>query len=77
MKKEIINIIRVIGINFKEIVIDIKLGDVIYNSIELVEMDTIILHSFYKDIDIETNWKDLSSTHKGKVLKALKPYIYN
>ena len=77
MKKEIINIIKIIGINFREIVIDIKLGDITYNSIELIEIDTIILHSFSKDEDIKTDWKNLNNTHKNKVLSALKPYLYN
>ena len=72
-----INIIKIIGINFREIVIDIKLGDITYNSIELIEIDTIILHSFSKDEDIKTDWKNLNNTHKNKVLSALKPYLYN
>ena len=35
MKKEIINIIKLVGINFKEIIVDIQIGDVIYHSVQL------------------------------------------
>ena len=77
MKKEIINIIKILGIDFKELVIDMAIGDIVYNSIEIIDPDTVILHYFYDDLDIETIWEDISDSDKKKVLKILKPLLYN
>ena len=77
MKKELIKIIKIIGINYKEIIMDIKIGDIIYNTIEYVEPDTIILHSFYEKVDIETNWSELNTIQRKEILKYLKPFLYN
>lgn len=77
MKKEIINIIKLVGINFKEIIVDIQIGDVIYHSVQLLDEKSIILHSFQEKSNIECNWNNLTIAQKKKVLKTLKPFLYN
>jgi hypothetical protein len=77
MKKEIIDIIRILGIGMSEIIIDMKIGDTIFNSIEYVEPDILILHTFDDEFDIETNWDSITNYQKKMVLKIIRPYLYN
>ena len=77
MKKELIRIIKLCGIDLRELVIDIVLESYIFNTIELLEDDSIILHTFHGELDIETNWIDLSAKQHKEIVKILKPYIYN
>ena len=77
MKKELIRIIKLCGIDLRELVIDIVLDSYIFNTIELLEDDSIILHTFQGELDIETNWIDLSIKQQKEIIKILKPYVYN
>ena len=77
MKKELIRIIKLCGIDLRELVIDIELDSYIFNTIELLEDDSIILHTFQGELDIETNWIDLSIKQQKEIIKILKPYVYN
>ena len=77
MKKELINIIKIIGINLNEIVIDIKIGNITFNSIEFVEPDNIILHTFFEDLDIETNWENTIISQRKKIMEVIRPFLYN
>ena len=78
MKKEIIKIIKIVGINFNEIFIEINTGNgVVYNSIEYREPNDIILHIFTENMDIESNWDDLTMAQRKEVLKVVRPLLYN
>ena len=78
MKKELIKIIKIVGINFNEIFIEINIGNgVTYNSIEYIEPNGIRLHIITDDMDIETHWEDLSIPQRREVLKVVRPLLYN
>jgi len=77
MKKEIISIIKIAGVGIKELVMDITIGESIYNSIELVGIDSVILHYFIKEVDIEINWDDIPEENQKKIIETLRPYVYN
>ena len=78
MKKEIVKIIKIVGINFNEIFIEINTGNgVVYNSIEYREPNDIILHIFADDMDIESKWEDLTMSQRREVLKVIRPLLYN
>jgi hypothetical protein len=78
MKKELIKIIKIVGIHFNEIFIEINTGNgVVYNSIEYRNSSDIILHIITEDMDIESNWNDLTMAQKKEVFKVIKPLLYN
>ena len=78
MKKELIKIIKIVGINFNEIFIEINIGNgVVYNSIEYIEPNDIRLHIIIEDIDLETYWEDLTIAQKREVMKVVRPLLYN
>ena len=77
MKKEIINIIRIVGLSLSELFIDMEIGSKIFHSIEYVEPDMLILHTFVDDLDIETSWENTTNYQKKMILKIIKPYLYN
>ena len=78
MKKELIKIIKVVGIYFNEIFTKIDTGNgVIYDSIEYRTPNDIILHIFTEDMDIESNWDDLTMSQKKRVFRIIRPMLYN
>jgi hypothetical protein len=78
MKEEIINIIKILGIGVKEIILDIDLGFFYVNSIEFIEPDEIILHSFEDDdTDVELNFDDLEEKHQKHLWLILSVLLYN
>ena len=78
MKEEIINIIKILGIGVKELILDIDLGFFYVNSIELIEPDEIILHSFEDDeTDVELNFDDLEEKHQKHLWLILSVLLYN
>jgi hypothetical protein len=78
MKKEVIDIIKYVGLNLNEIFIDIKLSeDVTFNSIEYRYPDEVILHVFIEDMDIEVQWDDILPSKQKKILKKIRPLLLN
>lgn len=79
MKKELIKIIKISGIDVRELVLDIKIDGYIFNSIELIDDDDerIILHIFQGELDIETDWDDIPSKQQLEIINFLKPFVYN
>ena len=78
MKEEIINIIKILGIGVKELILDIDLGFFYVNSIEFIEPDEIILHSFEDDdTDVELNFDDLEEKHQKHLWLILSVLLYN
>ena len=76
MKKEVINIIKIVGLNLNEVFVELNTGTTVFNSIEL-RGDDVILHIFYEDMDIESNWDDLTMKQRKNILSTLKPLLYN
>jgi len=78
MKEEIINVIKILGIGVKELILDIDLGFFYVNSIEFIEPDEIILHSFEDDdTDVELNFDDLEEKHQKHLWLILSVLLYN
>jgi hypothetical protein len=82
MKKDIINIIKILGIDCLEIVIDITLETIIVNSIEyLKDEDIILLHIFTiengEEIDSEIDFDGLSDADQHTIYLGLTQFIYN
>jgi hypothetical protein len=78
MKKEIINIIKILGIGLNEIILDIDLGFFLVNSIEFREPNEIILHNFTDDgEDCEISYDDIEPKYKKHLWKLLSILLYN
>lgn len=78
MKDELINIIRILGVGSNEILLDIDLDIMIINSIEFVEPNDIILHSFDDEgYDYELNYDDLDDIYQKHIWRVLSLLIYN
>lgn len=77
MKKKVKELIRILGIGLNELVIEIKIGDVVFGSIEYIEeSEQIILHKFEDELDYEFDFEDLDEEQQILVYKHLS-IIYN
>jgi len=67
-KIEIISIIVQLGIDETELIFDIKLKKIIFNSIEWVKKSNqVILHKFIDDNDYEYNFDELPKEIKNEI----------
>ena len=78
MKEKVRDLIRILGIGLYELVIDINVGDITFNSIEWVEDEEIILlHIFGEDdMDYFIDFEELSTENQIIIYKSLS-IIYN
>ena len=76
MKKKVKDLIKNLGIGLNELVIDINLDEVTFNSIECEENNKIILHKFEDDLDYEFDFEELTDDQQMMVYKILS-VIYN
>ena len=53
MRDDLIRIIRILGVNYNEIFIDIDVDGFTINSLEIRDESAIVLHSFVNDMDLE------------------------
>ena len=68
IKSEIISIIVQLGIDETELIFDIKLKKIIFNSIEWVKKSNqVILHKFIDDNDYEYNFDELPKEIKNEI----------
>jgi hypothetical protein len=78
MKKDLINLVRILGIGYQEIMIDINLGFFLVDSIEFREPDDIILHHFDENsLDFELSFDDLENKDKKKIITIVNSLLYN
>jgi hypothetical protein len=78
MKKDLINLVRILGIGCQEIMIDINLGFFLVDSIEFREPDDIILHHFDENnLDFELSFDDLENKDKKKIITVVNSLLYN
>jgi hypothetical protein len=73
---ELIHIIKILGVGYDEILIDIDLSNFTINSIEL-DGGNIIIHIFNGVLDLHINYEDLDENDRQKILTSLKNLIYN
>lgn len=67
-KSNLVSLIKYLGITIDEVVIDIILDDVIFNSIEWRrKSNQVILHKFVDDLDYEFNYDELPKKLKDQI----------
>ena len=67
-KKNLVSLIKYLGITIDEVVVDIILDDVIFNSIEWRRKgNQVILHKFIEDMDYEFNYDELPKKLKSQI----------
>lgn len=76
MKLDVINLTKILGVSFAELVIDIDLSDFTINSVELID-DDVIVHIFIQDMDLQIFFDDLLEIDQKKILKELSILAYN
>jgi|688.fasta_scaffold2120092_1 hypothetical protein len=78
MKEKVRDLIKILGIGLHELVIDINIGGVIFNSIEWVEEEEIILLHIFDDdeMDYFIDFEELSTESQIVIYKSLS-IIYN
>ncbi len=75
-KNHLISIIKSLSIDLDEVIVDISLEEITFNSIEWVRPNKLILHVFSGDFDIEYDYDDLDSITKKEIyLFFLKNFI--
>ena len=74
---KLVSIIKILALNYREIVIDIELSFFTINSIELGDNDSVILHVFKDDMEIEFLYVDISIEDKKKIFNTLSSVLYN
>jgi hypothetical protein len=67
-RKRLISIIKYLGITFDEVIIDIIVEGVTFNSIEWRrDTNQIILHKFIEELDYEIDFDELPSKIKKQI----------
>ena len=78
MKTKMIQIIKILGFGFNELIIDITIEEFIINSIEYsIEEDRIYIHLFKDDMDIEIDFDDISDKSQKIIYNKLSQLAYN
>jgi hypothetical protein len=77
MKEKIIDLIRILGIGFNELVFDFEIDGVKFNSIEwLPEENVVLLHIFEDDeTDMHCDFENIDIDKQIKVYKILTSFI--
>ena len=70
LNKKTYKIVKYLGNGYNEIIIDIKIGDVVFNSIEL-KNGKIYLNRFSDDLEFKNTIDDLELIDKMNIYKIL------
>ncbi len=74
---ELLSIIKILGVGYNEIIIDIDLSEFSINSIEVDSSDRIILHIFTGYIDSYLYYDDLDREDQKIIYQTLYTLLYN
>ncbi len=77
MRDDLIRIIRILGVNYNEIFIDIDVDGFTINSLEIRDESAIVLHSFVNDMDLEFFYDDLIEEDRKIIYRSLCSFLYN
>jgi len=77
MKDHIINIIKILGVCCQEIIINMVIGKILIDTIELRDYDTIIIHHFEGDLDLEIDFDDIEPVYQTEIYHKLNTLLYN
>lgn len=68
MKMKLISLIKYLAIDLDEVVVDIYVEDMVFNSIEWRRKgDQVILHKFVNSIDYEFNYDEMAKKNKEAI----------
>lgn len=77
MEEKIKDLIIILGIGLHEIVIDLEVGEIVFNSIEWdSENDEVLLHIFKDEFDYTFEFSSLTSKQQQTIYQILS-VIYN
>ena len=77
-KNKLVSLVKYLGITFDEVVVDIILEDVVFNSIEWRKKgNQVILHKFTEDLDCEFNYDELPKVLKKEIYLFLLRKFFN
>jgi GMP synthase PP-ATPase subunit len=77
MKDHIINIIKILGVGRQEIIINMVIGKILIDTIELRDYDTIKIHHFEGDLDIEIDFDVIEPIYQTEIYHTLNSLLYN
>ena len=78
MKKELISLLRILGVGLTELVMEIDLEYITINSIEYREPNEIWIHHFYDDdMDFEIEFDEIPEKYQRKIFDEIKSLLYN
>jgi hypothetical protein len=67
-KKNLVSVVKYLGITFDEVVVDIILDEVVFDSIEWRRKgNQVILHKFKGQLDFEFNYDELPNKLKKEI----------
>jgi|688.fasta_scaffold168725_4 hypothetical protein len=67
-KKNLVSLIKYLGITFDEVVVEIVIDEVIFDSIEWRRKgNQVILHKFIEDLNYEFNYDELPNKLKKEI----------
>jgi hypothetical protein len=75
IRKKVVDLIELIGINVSEVVLDIKLSEMSINTIEWIPSeDVLLVHVFQDDLDFFYDFDDLPEEDRILILTTLSFY---
>jgi len=77
-RKEVINLIKILGYPYSEVVMEFAIEDYEISSISYIdETDKIILYKWYSDYEFQISYDDLEIKDQKIVLFELSKFISN
>ena len=77
-KKKLVSIVKYLGITIDEVVVDIIVDEVVFNSIEWRRKgNQVILHKFIDKFDYEFNYDELPNRLKKEIYLFLLRHFLN
>jgi hypothetical protein len=77
-EEDLLKIIKILTVDCEELLIEIDLGPIVVNSIEVDKSTgSIIIHQFKGDFDIEMLYRDLDFKYQEIVYRHLSQCLYN
>lgn len=77
MKKELISLVKILGLGLTELVIDIDLDYITINSIEYRDPDEIWIHHFDNNLDYEIEFEEIPDNYQKRIFNEIKSLLYN
>ena len=77
-KSDLIETIKVLGIDLNEITVDVSIGDLSFHTIEWVpETNSVLLHFFEDEFDYEFDFDDFDEECQREIYKQVSQILLN